>query len=302
VSVSREWIKWAGLAAVVVGLLGSGHLLGRITTKPAAQPQPSAEGAPQLVKAATVPSRGPQQLAAAGLPRRVPITGPNQPPLPREARGPFGSRVTTGYPDVALTFDDGPDPDWTPKILELLRAYRIKATFCVIGLNAAEFPQLIRDIVAEGHTLCNHSWRHDMTLGMHSAEWILADLKRTNAAIRAAVPNAKISYFRQPGGAWTPGVIAAATQLGMTSLHWQVDPQDWRKPGAHRIAFAVINATRPGSIVLLHDGGGNRQGTETALLSVLPNLVTRFHLAALPAGVDAPRLYGRDLPLHPGQV
>jgi len=300
VSASREWVKWAGLAAIVAGLLGSGHLLGRMTGKPAAQPEPkTTAAAPQLVKAA---APKPEQLAPVGVPRRVPITGPNQPPLPREARGPFGSRVTTGYPDVALTFDDGPDPEWTPKILALLRAYHVKATFCVIGVNVAQFPQLVRDIVAEGHTLCNHTWRHDMTLGMRSAGWIHDDLQRTNDAIHAAAPNAKISYFRQPGGMWRPSVVAAATRLGMTSLHWQVDPQDWRKPGAHSIIFTVVSNTRPGSIVLMHDGGGNREGTAAALRSILPNLVTRFHLEALPAGVDPPRLYGRDLPLHPGQV
>ncbi|NUT33824.1 MAG: polysaccharide deacetylase family protein [Hamadaea sp.] len=275
-----------------------------MTTKPEAQPKPSALGGQQLVNAAEVPDARQAPVRVAPIaPRRVPITGPNRPPLPREVKGgPFGTRVTTGFPDVALTFDDGPDPDWTPRILAQLRAYRIKATFCMIGLNAAQFPQLVRDIAADGHTLCNHSWSHDMGLGLRTAEWILQDMRRTNDAIRRAVPNAKISYYRQPGGAWTPGVVAAATRLGMSSLHWDVDPQDWRKPSASSISFTIISATRPGSIVLLHDGGGNRLGTATAMRSILPNLVGRFHLAALPPGVDPPRLFGRDLPLHAGQT
>lgn len=299
------WIKWAGLGAIVVVLLGSGHIIGRMTSTPKPEAKPSAVGGQQLVNAAEAPQarQAPVRVAPVA-PRRVPITGPNRPPLPREGKGggPFGSRVTTGFPDVALTFDDGPDPAWTPRILAQLRAYHVKATFCLIGLNAAQFPQLVRDIAADGHTLCNHSWSHDMGLGLRAADWILRDMQKTNDAIRRAVPTAKISYYRQPGGAWTPGVVTAAARLGMTSLHWDVDPQDWRKPGAHSISFTVVSATRPGSIVLLHDGGGNRLGTTTAMNSILPNLVGRFQLAALPPGVDPPRLFGRDLPLHVGQT
>jgi peptidoglycan/xylan/chitin deacetylase (PgdA/CDA1 family) len=291
-----------GVTALVVLLLGSGHLLGRMSSRPSAEPHPS-----QSVYAngdvAPNPSSSPMRLVAAPAPaaRTVPITGPNRPPLPRERYGPFGSRITTGLPDVALTFDDGPDPDWTPRVLASLRQFHIKATFCLIGVNVQEFPYLVRDIVAEGHTLCNHSWIHDIGLGTRSPAWIRADLARTNAAIHRAAPGAKISYYRQPGGAWTPTIVSIAAQLGMSSLHWQVDPLDWTKPGAYAISSRVITATRPGSIVLMHDGGGNRSGTTVALRSILPNLAARFHLEALPPGVDPPKLYGIDLPLHPGQ-
>lgn len=297
------WLTWVGVTALVVALLGSGHLLGRMSSKPAAQPAPSGSAYSDGDVARPDPSASPIRLVAQPAPaaRTVPITGPNRPPLPRERVGPFGSRITTGLPDVALTFDDGPDPDWTPRVLALLRQYHIKATFCMIGVNVQEFPYLVRDIVAEGHTLCNHSWVHDIALGTRSAAWIQADLARTNAAIRRAAPGAKISYYRQPGGAWTPAIVSIAARLGMSALHWQVDPQDWTKPGAYAISSRVITATRPGSIVLMHDGGGNRSGTTTALRSILPNLVARFHLEALPPGVDPPKLYGIDLPIHAGQ-
>lgn len=287
---SSGLLWWGRLAVVVALLFGSGHLLGRLSTSSDARP-----GAAQPARPG--PSSSPIRLVAA-----APITGPNRPPLPRERTGPFGSRVTTGVPDVALTFDDGPNPDWTPRVLAMLRQYQIKATFCMIGVNVRAFPYLVRDIAAEGHTLCNHSWSHDIGLGRRSPDWILADLSRTNAAIRRAVPGAKISYYRQPGGAWTPRVVAAAVQLGMTALHWQVDPQDWRKPGSSAISSTVITLTRPGSIVLMHDGGGNRSGTTTALQSILPNLVARFQLEALPPGVDPPQLFGIHLPPHPGQT
>ena len=145
-----------------------------------------------------------------------------------------------------MTFDDGPDPRYTPQVLALLREYDVKATFCVVGENAQDHPDLIQAIVADGHTLCNHSWHHDVTLGNRSADQIRADLLRTNEAIRAAVPDAPIVWYRQPGGAWTYPVVSVAQQLGMTPLHWSVDPSDWQVPGAAKIAATVLSQAEPG--------------------------------------------------------
>jgi peptidoglycan/xylan/chitin deacetylase (PgdA/CDA1 family) len=231
-----------------------------------------------------------------------PIVGPGRPPLLPDKGGPAGARRTTGSRAVALTFDDGPDPTFTPQVLTLLRRYHVKATFCLVGQNAQAFPQLVRAIVADGHTLCNHSWQHDTGLGRRSKAAIRSDLERTNAAILRAAPGARVSYFRQPGGMWTSAVVAVAKQLGMSSLHWEVDPQDWRKPGAGSIVATVNAGTVRGAIVLLHDAGGDRRGTVTALRTILPNLTRRFQLVALPPGIDPPSRYGIDMPLHPGQV
>lgn len=259
------------------------------------------------------PARGPvigatrKAATNAGGPAPVPlawsnpVTGPGRPPLPEDVNGPFGSRRFTGTHEVALTFDDGPDPQWTPRVLDLLRQYKIKATFCLIGVNVVEFPQLVRQIVAEGHTLCNHTWTHDLGLGNKGYSAILADMQRTNDAIHAAAPNAKISYYRQPGGMWTAAVVSTAKSLGMTSLHWDVDPKDWLKPGARAISTVVNSSVIPGAIVLLHDGGGDRRGTVEALRSILPSLTARFPLVALPAGTDPPRMHGLQLPVHLGQ-
>src|SRR6266542_61026 len=111
---------------------------------------------------------------------------------------------TTASSGVALTFDDGPSPDYTPQILDLLRTYGVKATFCVIGVNVRSHPDLVRAIVRDGHTLCNHTWAHDLNLGRRSAEEIRSDLERTNDEIHLAVPGAPITYFRHPGGNFTP--------------------------------------------------------------------------------------------------
>ncbi|WP_406040314.1 polysaccharide deacetylase family protein [Micromonospora sp. NBC_00898] len=198
--------------------------------------------------------------------------------------GPFGSLVSTGSPRVALTFDDGPDPQYTPQVLALLREYGVKATFCVVGQNAESHPDLIQEIVADGHTLCNHSWNHDTALGTRSPDAIRADLLRTNEAIRAAAPDVRIEYFRQPGGAWTSPVVSVCEELGMAPLHWAVDPSDWTAPGAGKITAAVMTQTGPGAIVLMHDAGGNRAGTVQALQDLLPELMDRFQLEALPTG------------------
>ncbi|MEV4539929.1 polysaccharide deacetylase family protein [Asanoa sp. NPDC049518] len=229
------------------------------------------------------------------------VVGPGKPPLMPDKAGPFGSRMTTGTLQVALTFDDGPDPKYTPEVLALLDEYQVKATFCLVGEMVVQFPALVREIVDRGHTLCNHTWNHDVTLGTKSKAVIRADMQRTNDAIHQAVPDAKISYFRHPGGAWTQAAVDVAKELGMSSLHWTVDPQDWTKPGAKSIEQTVATGTAIGSIVLMHDAGGEREGTVTALKTLLPDLEKRFALAALPPGIDEPKRHGIELPIHAGQ-
>jgi peptidoglycan/xylan/chitin deacetylase (PgdA/CDA1 family) len=177
-----------------------------------------------------------------------------------------------------LTFDDGPWAD-TPAVLDLLAQYHIKATFCMIGRQVATHAALVRRIVAEGHTLCNHTWSHDEMLRSRPADRIRAELQRTNDAIHAVVPGAVISYFRAPGGNFSSQVVSIAAGMGMTSIFWSVDPQDWRGPGVQSIITNVLINTRPGSIVLLHDGAGPQ--TVTALRTILPDLARRYTLIAL---------------------
>jgi peptidoglycan/xylan/chitin deacetylase (PgdA/CDA1 family) len=197
--------------------------------------------------------------------------------------GPANSLRITGTTAVALTFDDGPDPTQTPKILALLAKYQIKATFCVVGQQVQKHPEIVRDIVAAGHTLCNHTWNHSLTIGKDKPKQIQADLSRTNAAILAAAPDAKIPFFRAPGGNFTDRLVGVAAADGMTSLYWQVDPQDWdHKTGetdaAHtaRVIAEVKEHVRPGSIVLSHDF--NQPDTIAAYEKLLPWLKENFTL------------------------
>jgi peptidoglycan-N-acetylglucosamine deacetylase len=193
---------------------------------------------------------------------------------------------TTGSEAVALTFDDGPDPVNTPKILDLLWQCGVKATFCVNGIKVQANPAVVRRIHFEGHSFCNHSWRHIRQLGSYGPNLIRQDLTDTNNAIRAIVPAARIGYFRAPGGAWTPDYITVARELGMVPLHWDVDPRDWESSRwgtgqsmVNHIVAAVQDSTRPGSVVLSHDY--QKPDTTAAYRILLPWLKARFKLIAL---------------------
>ncbi|WP_328651977.1 polysaccharide deacetylase family protein [Micromonospora sp. NBC_00330] len=278
----------AGIVTLVVaGLLGSAYVLGRSlvpdqTPRQSTGVTTSADG-PHYADQPSVGEPGGAPSASASAAETGPAeTGQDGSGRDAGDDNLFGAHATTGTPRLALTFDDGPDPRYTPQVLALLREYDVRATFCVVGENAQNHPDLIQSIVDAGHTLCNHSWHHDVGLGARSADAIRSDLLRTNAAIRAAVPNAPIVWYRQPGGAWTYPVVSVAQQLGMTPLHWSVDPSDWELPGASKITATVLSQAQPGSVVLLHDAGGDRQGTMEALRRILPDLTARFELEALP--------------------
>ncbi|MFF5176833.1 polysaccharide deacetylase family protein [Micromonospora sp. NPDC000316] len=229
---------------------------------------------------------GVQPTESTTPPTPTPVPSPRptrtKPPLrPLPTQLPAGLRRNTGVRPVALTFDDGPSPTWTPKVLDQLRAAKVTATFCVVGYEAQRHPDLIRRIVREGHQLCNHSWRHDLDLARRPVAEIRADLTRTNRAIQAAAPGTPVTFYRQPGGRWTAEVLAVAKDLGMRPLHWNVDPQDWDKPTAATIAKRVHSGARPGAIVLLHDGGGDRAATLAACPHLISDLKRRYGIARL---------------------
>lgn len=183
---------------------------------------------------------------------------------------------------IALTFDDGPNLDYTPDVLDILRDHDVTATFCVLGDNAAAHPDLIRRIVAEGHTLCNHTITHDLTL-RHKRELVIhAEIGGTVAAIRTAVPDAQIPFFRAPGGYFVDTLNDIAADYDQTPLGWSLDPADWRKPGADAIHAEVVDGAHPGAIVLLHDGGGDRSGTVKALPRIIDSLLRAGYTFVVP--------------------
>ncbi|GAA0938083.1 polysaccharide deacetylase family protein [Virgisporangium aurantiacum] len=182
---------------------------------------------------------------------------------------------------VSYTFDDGPNPVDTPRLLAVLRARHVRAVFCVQGDHAREYPALVRRIAAEGHLLCNHSLKHD-DLGTWTVDQIRADLLATNAAIRAAVPHAHIPYFRAPFGSWgaTPEVAAG---LGMQPLGWRLAITDWEPPGTDELVRRLMDGITPGAVVLMHDGGGDRSQTVEAVNRTIPLLRAAGYRFTLPA-------------------
>lgn len=201
--------------------------------------------------------------------------------LPTGGLGPGHSLRTTGSKAISLTFDDGPDPVQTPRMLALLAQYHVKATFCLVGSNVERHPEVVRQIVAAGHTLCNHTWNHSLTIGKDKPEKIQEDLERTNAAIRAAAPGVQIPFFRAPGGNFTDRLVQVAKAQGMTSLYWQVDPRDWDHPKGEndpghiaRVTAEIKKSVKPGSIILSHDF--NQPDTVEAYARVLPWLTSNF--------------------------
>lgn len=234
--------------------------------QPSATPETPVTEAPEAVAPTTAPA----------------ATGPSD--------GPSRSLRTTGTRTVALTFDDGPDPVQTPKILAMLAEYDVKATFCLVGVQVERHPEIVRDIVAAGHTLCNHTWDHSLTIGKDAPEAISADLAKTNQAIRAAAPDAPVPFFRAPGGNFSDRLVQVAREQGMTSLYWEVDPRDWEhkekddERHVDKVVQDVQASVRPGSIVLSHDF--NQPDTIKAYEQLLPWLAEHFELGIPP--VDAP--------------
>ncbi|MBL7256817.1 polysaccharide deacetylase family protein [Paractinoplanes lichenicola] len=271
-----------GVVLLAVGLTGRASAETRL---PEAGPPVAA---PAVSPSAAAPTTKPAAPAKTAKPKPKKTKQPTARKVvnPRFA-GPAGSHVLTGTKGVALTFDDGPDPAETPKLLRLLAKHHVKATFCLVGSNAQRHPELVRQIVAGGHTLCNHTWNHSLKLGKDPAGKIRADLQRTNAAILRAAPKAKIKYFRAPGGNFTPRLVAVAGQLKMTSIYWEVDPRDWshrkgESSAAHqaKVISSITRHCRPGAIVLSHDYA--QPDTIAAYKKLIPWLKKRYTLVALP--------------------
>jgi peptidoglycan/xylan/chitin deacetylase (PgdA/CDA1 family) len=183
----------------------------------------------------------------------------------------YTSSITT-HKIAALTFDDGPSP-YSLQVLDVLRTYHVPATFFLVGVHVLEFPSVLRTEVADGNVLGNHTYDH-VDLRLLSSSLARAELAQTQAVIRTAtgvVPQ----WFRPPYDGVDARVVQLAASEGLYTVVWSVDPRDWTRPGAQAIIRGVLNDTRPGSVILLHDGGGDRSETVAALSVIVPTLLSR---------------------------
>ncbi|HET8630253.1 MAG TPA: polysaccharide deacetylase family protein [Thermomicrobiales bacterium] len=200
-------------------------------------------------------------------------------------------------PAVALTFDDGPAVPATAQVLDILRHLRAPATFFLVGENVARHPDLARRIVAEGHTVGNHTQRHRWRDALLDSRY--RDLDRAERQI-AAVTGVSPRFFRPPLGIHTPWQLRRVRRRGMVAVQWSADADDPHRPGADVIARRILDAATPGAIVLLHDGEGtsaapDRSQTVAALPATIRGLRARG-LAIVPLGDllgEAPYRAGR---------
>lgn len=166
---------------------------------------------------------------------------------------------------VNITIDDGPDPMWTPKVLQVLKRHHVHATFCMIGPQAKGNPELVRRIVAEGHRLCDHTVTHDESMDHKPFAYQQKEILDALDMIEDASGGAPVQYYRAPGGAFTPASRALAAQHGMRPLGWNIDTKDFSRPGVGTIVATLKSEIHNGPTILFHDGGGNRSQTVTAL-------------------------------------
>ena len=253
-------------------------------TEPPIDPARSPTGPPR------VPTPGASSAAPAPP---VSSAEPAAPPPPDPA-GPAGLPPLTAPYDTVLgfhgtgkvaylTFDDGPSR-YTGQLLDILAAAGVKATFCQIGSRIAGFPDVERRLIADGHTLCNHSWTHPENIAALAPAQIDQQIGDTQQAF--AQFGVTVRYFRAPAGDFgkTTTTLRQLCQRYQTRpLGWAVDPQDWKKPGVTKIVQTVLSTVSPGAVILLHDGGGNRDQTMAALPGIISGLQGQgYTLAALP--------------------
>jgi peptidoglycan/xylan/chitin deacetylase (PgdA/CDA1 family) len=189
---------------------------------------------------------------------------------------------------VALTFDDGPWPD-TPQFLQVLAEKQVQATFCLVGRFVPARADIVKAEVAAGHTICNHTLDHDEHLDKADQARIDAELTAGAAKIEAAT-GVKPAFYRPPGGALNQLVVDRAHALDERVIGWTVDPSDWKKPPAATIVATVMAQVKPGAIILLHDGGGDRTQTLAALPVIIDQLraagYTFVNLGAVPPNAN----------------
>ena len=181
-------------------------------------------------------------------------------------------RLAADGPVVALTFDDGPNPQATPGILDALGATGVRATFFVLGRHVDRWPSLVRRMYDEGHVIANHGYHH-RKLTFRTPAYVTDDIAQGTAAIERAC-GAKARLFRAPHGHRNPWVSTAARACGQSTVGWTLGVWDSARPGAGIIADRVLRGADAGSIILLHDGDGyDPLGDRTQTVHALPAVI-----------------------------
>ena len=173
-------------------------------------------------------------------------------PTPSTAKPTTYFQARVDQPYIAMTFDDGPSAENTPRLLEMLKQRNIKATFFLIGQNVAANPNIVKQILADGNEIGNHTWTHPQ-LSKLSDDKVTAEITKTQDAIKDASGYTP-TLLRPPYGAITPRQREwISSQFGLNVILWSVDPFDWKRPGSAVITQRILSQARPGAIILSHD-------------------------------------------------
>ena len=302
----------ASLAATLYA--GGGGVSGLLLIFTASSPTARATDLPATPTATLPPATATSTATATATPALVgdgspppggayppysgPITGGQGCPsgqAPKPAHWAIRSASDYGAPRasvVALTFDDGPTPYYTPAILSYLERTHTPATFFVLGQYAKAYPWLVRREAADGFTIGIHTWSHPDMQRLTPAQraWQLAATARQLHADLGS--NACLWLWRPPYGSYNSTIIAQAGSFGLTTIMWNDDPADWSQPGTMTIVNRVLSSVRPGSIILMHDGPAGRAQTLAALPYILAGLrhrgLTPVSLPQLLLGYHSP--------------
>ncbi|MEU0943635.1 polysaccharide deacetylase family protein [Streptomyces canus] len=266
VMLTRRRALLAGAAAV--GAAGTAGVLAALTGEDPVRPALPAAGPP-----------APRAVRPSAY-RLQPLTGYGPPPAaPRKTlvrHEPFLKVAGRGR-TMVLTFDDGPDPRYTPHILDTLAEYDVRAMFFVCGEMAVDNQDLLARMADEGHVVGNHTWSHPLLTRLGRSR-IRSEMERTCDVIEDAYGE-RPAWFRAPYGAWNRAAFQLGAELGMDPLAWSVDTLDWTTPGTRRIVGAVEHGAAPGVVVLSHDAGGDRSQSVRALRDYLPHLIdSGYHI------------------------
>ena len=184
---------------------------------------------------------------------------------------PIGKATVPGQ--VALSFDDGPWPVQTERVLQILKRFQVKATFFMIGEQVAQYPTIVREVADAGMTIGNHTWDHPVNPGLDSLapRRVESEIAQTNAALDQIGVHPFL--MRPPGGQYDGSVVQEARRQGLRFVTWSVDPSDWMASRTKKqIVHLVLSNVQPGSIVLMHDGGGDQSATIAALPDIIKGI------------------------------
>lgn len=232
---------------------------------PAAGPPTRARPAPGGYRLRPMTSRTPPRFRPAAPPVRT---------------RPFEELTELGSDAMVLSFDDGPDPRYTPDILATLRGYGIRAMFFVCGEMAAGNRDLLREMADDGHVVGNHSWSHPLIPKLSRGE-IRDELGSTSEVIEKTLGSPPL-WYRAPYGAWNRNSFEIGAAMGMEPMAWTLDTLDWTTPGTGTIVRRVERGAAPGVVVLSHDAGGDRSQSVAALRRYLPALIDKGYRPTVP--------------------